>query len=107
MRLRRRCVRMGKSLCCAGLAHADDKAGKDEVGGDSSCKCRCYENLAIGKLTSVQQNNDINKQPLLTDEQLRVIRRGHKRTKQGTPREEFERLFRGTALAASAEAAPR
>jgi len=49
----------------------------------------------------MQQHNDPNKRPLLTDEQLRVIRRGHKRTEQGTPREEFERLFRGSALGAS------
>ena len=48
----------------------------------------------------MQQHNDPNKRPLLTDEQLRVIRRGPKRTKQGTPQEEFERLFRGSALAA-------
>jgi hypothetical protein len=48
----------------------------------------------------VQQHNDPNKRPILTDEQLQVIRRGLRRKKQGTPREEFERLFRGSPLAA-------
>jgi hypothetical protein len=39
------------------------------------------------------QNDDPRKRPLLTAQQLEVIRRVPKRTKTGTPREEFEKLF--------------
>jgi hypothetical protein len=41
----------------------------------------------------MHQNDDPKKRPLLTAEQLSVIRRGHERPKKGTPREEFEKLF--------------
>jgi hypothetical protein len=42
----------------------------------------------------MQQNDDPRKRPLLTDEQLRLMRRGLEKTKKGTPREESEKLFR-------------
>jgi hypothetical protein len=42
----------------------------------------------------MQPSDDPRKRPLLTPEQLKVIRRAPKRTKKGSPREEFEKLFR-------------
>jgi hypothetical protein len=42
----------------------------------------------------MQQNADPRKRPLLTPEQLQTITRAIQRTKKGTPREEFEKLFR-------------
>jgi hypothetical protein len=41
--------------------------------------------------------DDPRKRPLLTPEQLRVMSRGHERVRKGTPREEFEKLFRKPA----------
>lgn len=45
----------------------------------------------------MQQNENPRKRPLLTPEQLRIMQRGPERTKKGTPREEFEKLFRRPA----------
>jgi len=42
----------------------------------------------------MQPSDDPRKRPLLTPEQLKVIRRVPKRTKKASPREEFEKLFR-------------
>jgi hypothetical protein len=42
----------------------------------------------------MQQDDDPKKRPLLTPEQLRMISRVPERTRKGTPREEFEKLFR-------------
>jgi hypothetical protein len=47
----------------------------------------------------MQQNDDPKKRPLLTAEQLRNIHRVPERIKKGTPREEFEKLFRRQATA--------
>ena len=41
-----------------------------------------------------QQNAHPRKRPLLSVQQLQLIRRGTQRTKKGTAREEFEKLFR-------------
>jgi len=49
----------------------------------------------------MQQNDEWKKRPLLTLEQLRIITRGRERVKKGTPRQEFEKLFR------TADATPR
>jgi hypothetical protein len=45
-------------------------------------------------LNRMQQNEDPRKRPLLTAEQLRNMRRGAQKIHKGTPREEFEKLFR-------------
>jgi hypothetical protein len=42
----------------------------------------------------MQQNADPRKRPLLTAEQLQIIRRVTEKPKKGSPREEFEKLFR-------------
>ena len=42
----------------------------------------------------MQQSDDPRKRPLLTAEQLNVIRQALERAKKGTAREEFEKLFR-------------
>ncbi len=42
----------------------------------------------------MQQNDDPKKRPLLTPEQLRLMHRVPEKPKKGTPREEFEKLFR-------------
>ena len=42
----------------------------------------------------MQPNEDPRKRPLLTPQQLQLITRAPNRTKKGTPREEFEKLFR-------------
>jgi hypothetical protein len=42
----------------------------------------------------MQQIDDSRKRPLLTAEQLRKLQRGRQPEKKGTPREEFEKLFR-------------
>jgi hypothetical protein len=47
----------------------------------------------------MQQNDDPRKRPLLTAEQLRVMRAASENTKKGTPREEFEKLFRNPTWA--------
>jgi hypothetical protein len=39
-------------------------------------------------------NDDPNKRPLLTAEQRRIISRRRETPRKGTPREEFEKLFR-------------
>ena len=41
----------------------------------------------------MQLNNDPRKRPLLTPEQLRVMHKASEKTKKGTPRQEFEKLF--------------
>jgi PAS domain S-box-containing protein len=46
---------------------------------------------------TMEQNIDPRKRPLLTAEQLHVINRVPDRVKKGTPREEFEKLFRKPA----------
>lgn len=40
------------------------------------------------------QNDDPRKRPLLTAQQLHVLRQAPERVKKGNPREEFEKLFR-------------
>jgi hypothetical protein len=46
--------------------------------------------------------NDPMKRPLLTPEQLRVISRGlQPKPRKGSPREEFEKLFRQPAISPS------
>lgn len=50
----------------------------------------------------MQQNDDPRKRPLLTADQLRNMRGVHQKTAKGTPREEFEKLFRRPVAAASA-----
>ena len=47
----------------------------------------------------MQQNENPRKRPLLTPEQLRIMHREPERIKKGTPREEFEKLFRPPAAA--------
>ncbi len=47
----------------------------------------------------MQQIDDPRKRPLLTAEQLRIISRIPEKVKKGTPREEFERLFRPRTVA--------
>lgn len=47
----------------------------------------------------MQPNDDPRKRPLLTSEQIRVMQRGPMKTKKGTPREEFEKLFRRPTVA--------
>lgn len=42
----------------------------------------------------MQQDEDPKKRPLLTAEQLQIMRRVPDRPKKGNPREEFEKLFR-------------
>jgi hypothetical protein len=42
----------------------------------------------------MQPNDDLKKRPLLTAEQLQTMRQAYRRVKKGTPREEFEKLFR-------------
>jgi hypothetical protein len=42
----------------------------------------------------MQQINDPRKRPLLTAEQLRLLRGIPERAKKGSPQEEFEKLFR-------------
>ncbi|MDR3703283.1 MAG: hypothetical protein P4L56_26790 [Candidatus Sulfopaludibacter sp.] len=49
----------------------------------------------------MQQNDDPKKRPLLTAKQLRAMHRAPERTKKGTPREEFEKLFRRQAATAN------
>ena len=46
----------------------------------------------------MQQNDDPRKRPLLSAEQLRIMHRVPERTKKGTAREEFEKLFRRPAI---------
>ena len=48
----------------------------------------------------MQNNEDPRKRPLLTALQLQTIHRSTERTKKGTPREEFEKLFRQPSAAA-------
>ena len=45
------------------------------------------------KTNGMQPHEDPRKRPLLTPEQLRIIRRSSERATKGTPREEFEKLF--------------
>jgi hypothetical protein len=42
----------------------------------------------------MQQNDDPRKRPLLTAEQIQTMRQASRKTKKGTPRLEFENLFR-------------
>jgi hypothetical protein len=49
---------------------------------------------AVKKVTNMQQDEDPKKRPLLTAEQLQIMRRVPDRPKKGNPREEFEKLFR-------------
>jgi hypothetical protein len=42
----------------------------------------------------MQQNDDPRKRPLLTAEQIQTMRQASRKTKKGTPRQEFENLFR-------------
>lgn len=42
----------------------------------------------------MQQPEDPRKRPLLTAQQLNIMRQFLRRTKRGNPREEFEKLFR-------------
>jgi hypothetical protein len=42
----------------------------------------------------MQKIDDPRKRPLLTAEQLQRMRQASRETKKGTPREEFENLFR-------------
>jgi hypothetical protein len=42
----------------------------------------------------MQPNDDPRKRPLLTAEQLQTMRKASGRPKKGTPRQEFENLFR-------------
>jgi len=49
----------------------------------------------------MQQNENPRKRPLLTPEQLRIMHRGPEKIKKGTPREEFEKLFRRPATTLS------
>jgi hypothetical protein len=42
----------------------------------------------------MQQENDPRKRPLLTPEQLQIMRRVPEKPKKGNAREEFEKLFR-------------
>jgi hypothetical protein len=46
---------------------------------------------------NMQQNDDFRKRPLLTPEQLRIMRGLPVKAKKGSPREEFEKLFRPAA----------
>jgi hypothetical protein len=46
------------------------------------------------RVIKMQQNADPRKRPLLTAEQLQIIRRVTEKPKKGSPREEFEKLFR-------------
>jgi hypothetical protein len=46
------------------------------------------------EINNMQPSDDPRKRPLLTPEQLKVIRRAPKSIKKGSPREEFEKLFR-------------
>jgi hypothetical protein len=48
----------------------------------------------------MQQHDDPKKRPLLTTEQLRIMRQGPRKINKGTPREEFEKLFQGQFAAA-------
>jgi hypothetical protein len=47
----------------------------------------------------MQQNDDPRKRPILTAEQIRIMQRRPLRIKKGTPREEFEKLFRHSTVA--------
>jgi hypothetical protein len=49
---------------------------------------------AAKKVTKMHQNEDPKKRPLLTAQQLQIMRRVPNRPKKGNPREEFEKLFR-------------
>jgi hypothetical protein len=46
------------------------------------------------KPNAIAQDENPRKKPLLTAEQLQNMRRVPMRIKKGTPREEFEKLFR-------------
>jgi hypothetical protein len=46
------------------------------------------------RVTKMQQDADPRKRPLLTAQQLQIIRRAPEKPKKGSPREEFEKLFR-------------
>ena len=46
----------------------------------------------------MQLNDDPRKRPLLTPQQISVMKRVPLKTKKGTPREEFEKLFRSPSV---------
>ena len=65
--------------------------------GNDTCSIsrRGYKIGLSGKrVTKMQQEADPRKRPLLTAEQLLIIRRVTEKPKKGSPREEFEKLFR-------------
>jgi hypothetical protein len=51
-------------------------------------------NRQRGKTTAMQPDQDSRKRPLLTAEQLRKMSGVPEKPKKGSPREEFENLFR-------------
>lgn len=53
-----------------------------------------FQSAAI-KVNRMTQKDDSRKRPLLSAEQLRIMR-NPKKTVKGTPRQEFEKLFRRT-----------
>jgi hypothetical protein len=54
----------------------------------------------------MQQNDDPRKRPLLTPDQLRIMRGVHQKTAKLTPREEFEKLFRRPVAVTGAQEPP-